>query len=299
MDKYFGDELVKLITDKGITVEREVSGRCMSTFMSGGFIDYVIYPETIEEAIYALNTLEGYEYHILGQGSNSLISDNGLRVVLCTKRIKGLSLEGNRITANCGESLTAIVNFALKNSLQGMEFAIGIPATVGGAVSSNAGAFGEDMAGVLESVTLYLKGELVEKTPLELKMSYRNCTLEGGVVLRCVISLKRGSRELIEKKMTENLAYRRNTQPTAPSLGSVFKRVNGVSPAVYIQGVGQKGVRLGNAKVSGVHCNFIINLGGSATRDYLRLAEQVKGKVYDRYGIVLENEFKLIKDRLR
>ncbi len=271
----------------------------MSTFMSGGFIDYVIYPKSLEEAVFALQILEGYEYHVLGNGSNSLISDNGLGVVLCTKRMKGITAEDNKIIANCGESLTSLASAALKRSLQGLEFAVGIPASVGGAVCSNAGAFGEDMAGILESVTIYSNGKLVEKTPAELKMRYRSCSLHNGVVLRCVLSLKSGSKELIEKRMRDNLAYRRNTQPNAPSLGSVFKRVNGVSPAVYIQGVGLKGARIGNAQISGVHCNFIVNLGGATSRDYLRLLEQAKNKVYENYGIVLENEVKLIKDSLR
>lgn len=299
MKKLFCEELLQQLKEKEIYVEKDVSGRTLSTFMSGGFVDYVIYPQSIDEMVFVLNTLDEYEYHVLGNGSNSLISDNGLSVVVCTRRIKGISLEGNRIIANCGESLTSIANFALEKELKGLEFAVGIPATLGGAVCSNAGAFGEDMSGVLESVILFSNGKLVVKTPAELRMGYRSCSLQGGIVLQCVISLKKGSREFIEKRMRDNLAYRRNTQPNAPSLGSVFKRVNGVSPAVYIQGVGLKGARLGNAAVSGVHCNFIVNLGGAATRDYLRLMEQVKSKVYDRYGIVLENEVKLIKDRSR
>lgn len=299
MKKLFDEELLQQLTDRGITVERDVSGKSMSTFKSGGFIDYVIYPQSVEEAVYALDKLEGYEYHILGCGSNSLISDNGLKVVLSTKRIRGYTLDGEELSVNCGERLTTICNLLLENSLSGLEFAVGIPATVGGGICSNVGAFGEDISGVLKSVTLYCDGKLVEKTPTELKMGYRTTSLKGGVVLKCVLLLKRGSKELIEKRMNENLAYRRNTQPNAPSVGSVFKRVNGVSPAVYIQGVGLKGARIGNAQVSGIHCNFIINLGGSATRDYLRLVDMVKSKVYDRYGIVLENEVRLIKDTLR
>ena len=244
-----------------------------------------------------MTCVSAFEFkHVLGGGSNVLISDNGLNAVLSMKKLKGYAFDGDILRASAGEYLPLLSKAAYERELSGLEFACGIPATVGGAVKMNAGAFGKEMAGVLKSVTLLKNGEIVSTTPTELKMRYRDGRIGSAIVIEAELKLTSREKEKIEYEMRENDAARRRSQPKEPSLGSVFKRTGATAPAVYIQGCGLKGVRIGGAAVSGVHSNFIINMGGATSRDYLRLVDKIKNEVRARYAVELEEEFVFLRD---
>ena len=291
---FFDEETYNALIEAGIEVEKEVSARTLTTFGSGGFVDYVVYPKSIEE-VERFVSLD-VKYHVLGAGSNALISDNGLRCVLSMKKLKGFSFEGNKLIASAGEFLPVLAKRACEKGLSGLEFACGIPATVGGAVKMNAGAFGCDISKVCESVSLLKNGEIASYSTRELGMRYRDGRIGSAIVLTATFALKEKDPDSIAAEMRENDEARGRSQPREPSCGSAFKRANGSSPAIYIQGCGLKGVRIGGAAVSGKHCNFIVNMNGAQTRDYLRLVDVIKDKVRERYGVELEEEFVFLRD---
>ena len=292
----FNEEIAKRIESQGICVEREVSARTLTTFGSGGFVHYVAYPVSVEQTLTFIEMAQGYRYHVVGAGSNLVISDYGLGCVLCLKRLKGYRFEGETLIASAGEFLPMLSKAAYEKGLSGLEFACGIPGTLGGALSMNAGAFGGELSQITEEIVLYKNGEVKKTTPKALGMRYRDGRLSGAVVLSATLRLTPKEKEAIRSTMEANTAAREKSQPKEQSAGCVFKRLNGVNPAVYVQGCGLKGVRIGGAAVSGKHCNFIVNLGGAESRDYLRLTERVKDKVRERYGVELEEEVVFLRD---
>lgn len=287
---------IELLKAKEITLEFEVDGSRISTFGSGGIVKTLVIPKTIDELKQVIDTLMGVEYYLLGFSSNSLISDEGVDCIVTTRQVKGFTINGEYLTAAVGESMHYLANLTAKKGLTGLEFLVGVPATVGGAVAMNAGAFGQEMKDCLSSVRVYRNGLEQTLTPMDLKMAYRTTMLNGGIVLEAVFKLKKSTVADCLEKIQSNLEYRRRTQPIEKSIGSVFKRVNGKSAAVYIQQANLKGSQIGGAEVSEKHCNFIINKGNASSTDYLQLLEKVRSTVYEKYNVRLETEIKYIKD---
>lgn len=287
---------IELLKVREIALEFEVDGSRISTFGSGGIVKTLVIPKTIDELKQVIDTLMGVEYHLLGFSSNSLISDEGVDCIVTTRQVKGFTINGEYLTAAVGESMHHLATLTAKKGLTGLEFLVGVPATVGGAVAMNAGAFGQEMKDCLSSVRVYRNGLEQTLTPMDLKMAYRTTMLNGGVVLEAVFKLKKSTVAGCLEKIQSNLEYRRRTQPIEKSLGSVFKRVSGKSAAVYIQQANLKGLNIGGAEVSEKHCNFIINKGNASSTDYLQLLEKVRSTVYEKYNVRLETEIKYIKD---
>lgn len=289
-------EQIEKIEKKGITIEREESGKKLSTFLSGGLINFVVYPKTEDELIFALDVLRGSNFHLLGFGSNTLISDEGVNLVLTTRRMKGYSLSGLTLRANAGESLNNLSLFASSNGLHGMEFLVGIPGSVGGAVTMNAGAMGSEIKDILKSVKLYKDGKVFKSSPEDIELSYRHSNLDGAIVLECEFCLSPSLPRECKKQMESFFARRKATQPLEPSLGSVFKRTNGVSPAQYIELLQMKGESVKGAVLSEKHCNFIVNRGGATSSDYEELMEKIRERAKAELGVELEPEIRIIKD---
>lgn len=279
----------------GIRVEHDVSGRKLSTFAAGGDVRNLVMPKTIEELQQSLRILAPVRYHVLGGGSNSLISDFGLDWVLSTRDMKGIEIENDAVRAMAGEMLPALSAAATERGLSGLEFASGIPATVGGALRMNAGAYGQDMAAVVINATVVTAQtvEVVEKAALGLR--YRDSRIKG-VVGAVTFRLTAKDKNEIAATVENMRVSRSANSPRQPSLGCVFKAASGVPAAKYIQGCGLKGTKIGQAQVSGVHCNYIVNMQGATARDYLRLVDVVKSAVYERYGVYLEEEFVHLHD---
>lgn len=290
-------EKVERLIEEGISIDTDKSGANLSSFKSGGAIHLVVYPKTNAELIRTIDILSDIKYHLIGAGTNTLIDDNGLDVVICTKKLKGFFIDDNLLTVKAGESLSELSYRTAKLGLSGLEFASGIPGSVGGAVAMNAGAFGGRIGDCVQSVTVYRNGQMLELLREKLPMTYRHCSLDGGIVLNCTLKLTNADSAECLARIERFRRLRISTQPRQPSLGSVFQRVDGTSAGVYIDRVGLKGYRLGGAEISRMHANFIVNIAKASSNDYLQLMQIASERVLDEFGIMLKPEIKYIKDR--
>lgn len=290
-------EKVEGLIKEGINIEIDKSGANLSSFKSGGTIHLVVYPKSNAELITTVEMLSNEKYHLIGAGTNTLIDDNGLDIVICTKKIKGFSFEDNLLTVNAGETLSELSYRTAKMGLSGLEFASGIPGSIGGAIAMNAGAFGGRIGDCVQSVTVYRNGQMLELSREKLTMTYRHCSLDGGIVLSCTLKLTHADSDECLSRIERFSRLRISTQPRQPSLGSVFQKVDGISAGVYIDRAGLKGYRLGGAEISSMHANFIVNIAKASSSDYLQLMQTASERVLDKFGIILKPEIKYIKDR--
>ena len=241
---------------------------------------------------------EGVEYFVLGNGTNVLCADSGWDgLVVKTKGLSEISVEGERIIAGGGALLSRTAVAAAHAGLTGMEFAHGIPGSVGGAVAMNAGAYGGEMKDcVVSSVCLMPDGKTVTLRGEEHKFAYRHSAVTevpGAVVLQTELKLSSGDTEAIKEKMRELSAKRTASQPLElPSAGSVFKRPEGHFVGAMVQECGLKGRSVGGAQVSPKHAGFIVNTGGATAEDVLSLIEIIRGEVLAKFGVPLECEIR-------
>lgn len=295
-----GNELSKVLTPGRVMTGEPMSRH--TTFRVGGPADFFVEPETEEELREVLQLCRklGEPFYILGNGSNLLVGDKGYRGVMVSlgKPWSKVATEGNILTAGAGALLSAAARHALLHSLTGLEFAAGIPGTVGGAVVMNAGAYGSEMCNVLTCVTVLTKDGRVEDIPVsELKLGYRTSCVpsEEYVVLSAKMKLEPGDKTLIQARMEELAAQRRSKQPLEfPSAGSTFKRPEGYFAGKLIQDAGLRGFSLGGAQVSEKHCGFVINKGDATAADILNLCREVQARVKAQSGVSLEMEVKLL-----
>jgi UDP-N-acetylmuramate dehydrogenase len=273
-----------------------------TSFRVGGPVNCLVFPADRED----LRTLlqwclqERFPYMILGKGTNLLVRDGGIEglAINLSRGFTRLAAveqnsDGSVILAEGGEALAKVVDFSWRHDLTGMEFAAGIPGSVGGAVYMNAGAFGREMKDVLISIAVMdPAGNLKERKIEEVKSSYRSIGLgKGEVILEGMFFLKRGKGGEIRAKTEEIRRVRLAKQPyDLPSAGSVFKNPPHAPAGKLIEETGLKGVRVGDAQVSEKHANFIVNVGKASARDILDLAERVREAVYREKNVLLEME---------
>lgn len=276
-----------------------------TSFRIGGPARRMVYPKTEGELAAALRLAKecGAEVFLLGNGTNLLVADEGLdRVVVdTTKYLQKIELlsDGVTIRAEAGASLAAVAVFAWKNSLTGLEFAHGIPGSLGGAVVMNAGAYNGTMDQVVTKVTALMSdGEIRTLTAEELDFSYRHSVFSNcdAVVLGAELQLTHGDESAIRAAMDDLMQRRRTTQPLEfPSAGSTFKRPVGHFAGALIEKNGFKGVRVGGAEVSEKHAGFVINRGDATCRDVLALMEQIRSTIWEKDGVLIEPEVKIIR----
>lgn len=274
-----------------------------TTFCIGGPADRFVTVENTRQLSALLSVLreENLPYFVLGRGSNLLVSDLGIRgaVLLLGGEFKEIRLDedGTTVHAGAGVSLMTLCKFALEHSLSGLEFAYGIPGSVGGAVYMNAGAYGGEMKDVVRSVThLTADGETVTANENTLDFSYRHSRYTGtdDTILFAELSLRPAKREDIQAQMEELFARRKEKQPyTSPSAGSIFKRPQNGFAAAMIEQCGLKGRSVGGAQVSEKHSGFIINTGGATCKDVLELIAVVQDEVQRKTGTLLECEVRV------
>lgn len=270
----------------------KVGGKCdLAVFAPDSETAAKIYHECKAVLLYAM---------VMGNGSNCLFTDEGFRgaVILPAAHSGKIEADGERITASAGIQLSEVCKTALQNGLTGLEFAYGIPGTVGGAVYMNAGAYGGEMKQVVESVTaMGADGKLITFTADELSLGYRTSRFEhsGEIIVSATLKLSRGEREKISEKMEELIGRRKARQPLEyPSFGSAFKRPEGTYAGLVIEQSGLKGFGIGGAQISPKHANFIINIGGATSKDITDLIELTEKTVLEKTGYVLEPEVRLI-----
>lgn len=235
----------------------------------------------------------GAKTFVLGGGSKLLVSDAGFDGTVLKPALTQLYREGNRIVAGSGVRLPVLAAFAAREGLSGLEWAVGIPGTVGGALKMNAGAHGGDIAGVLSYADVYAHGKTKRRIAEECGFSYRQSNIDG-IVLRAAFYLRTGDRAAIASATETFMSVRRKAQPQGRSAGSVFKSVNGVPAWKYVEGAGLKGLKIGGARISEKHANFIVNTGGASAADVYKLILKAEKEVYEKYGVVLEREIILV-----
>ncbi len=275
-----------------------------TTFKIGGRAKYFLKAKTKEELIKAIKIAEQKKlpFFILGKGSNLLVSDKGFNGLVIKIETRDYKLETDKIYAQAGIELAQIVDFVAKKSLTGLEWAKGIPGTIGGAIFGNAAAFKNSIGNFIEEVEcLEIEPSLKVQPPKIRIFNNKDCEFnfkdsifkknKNLIILACIIQLKKGDKKEIKKKMKYFLNYRKRSQPLKfPSAGCVFKNPLRIPTAELIDKSGLKGRKIGRAMISKKHANFIINLGGAEAKDVLKLINLIKKEVKEKFRIELEEE---------
>ena len=272
-----------------------------STFRIGGPAALLVDCATVADLALATTVLaeESVAWTVLGKGSNILAADSGYdgAVITLGRDFKRHALEGEHLRTGAGVILAAIVNDAFSAGRTGLEFAVGIPGTVGGALAMNAGSRDEWIGAVVESVTLFVPGQgLVGVRGPEVAWGYRRSNLATrGIIVETALRIEEGDEVHIRRTMEANLRRRKRNQPLGvPSVGSVFVNPEGDSAGRLIQASGLKGSRVGGATVSDVHANFIVNTGGATAADVLKLIGLIRDTVKDMHDIELKPEVRFL-----
>lgn len=299
MNDQFLTELENIMAGSGIFMEEPMKKH--TTFRVGGPADVLVQPdETALAAVLALCRQYHVSYSFIGNGSNLLVGDKGIRgvVIEMTEPMGNIEVHGTRITAQAGAMLSKIANTAASNGLGGMEFAAGIPGSVGGAVVMNAGAYGGEMKDIIERVyVLDENGAQLELDRDALDLGYRHSCIpeKKYIVTKVVLELVPRDEVEIRSKMKELNEKRAEKQPLQyPSAGSTFKRPEGYFAGKLIMDAGLRGYQVGGAQVSEKHCGFVINKGDATAADICQLMRDVSDKVQAQFGVVLEPEVKMI-----
>ncbi len=272
------------------------------TFKVGGPADLMILPQNAEEIQEIIRQCkqERIPYLFLGLGSNILVRDKGIRgiVIKVGDYFKNITIDNDTICAEAGARLADISRIAAEHSLSGLEFAEGIPGSLGGAVVMNAGAYGGEMKDILVGVqAIMADGTLSFLEPEEMKLDYRSSIFQEGelLVLSALLQLHKGVAEDIQKRMQEYAGRRQEKQPLEyPSAGSTFRRPPGYYVGPMIEEMGLKGYRIGGAEISRKHAGFIVNSGNASASDILELIDFVKNMAKEHYGVELETEIKIV-----
>ena len=275
--------------------------RNYTTYKLEGKVACVYFPEDVTELedLILMLKKEDKKHKILGNGSNLIISSKYDGVLIKLENFDKLVIDGNIVTVGSGYMLPKLALECAKKNLSGLEFASGIPGTIGGAIYQNAGAYGEQMDKVIKSVTvLDNQGNIKKLNKEELQLGYRDSILkhENLICLEVMLELKLDSYENIKQKMHDNLLNRKEKQPLEyPSAGSVFRNPPGYSAGKLIEDAGLKGFKVGDAMVSLKHANFIVNVGHASGEDVLQLIKIIQEKVRDETGILLEVEQEVLE----
>ena len=281
---------------------RNAEMRQYTTLRLGGPADWLVFPRSGEEIteIFAEAREAGLPVTVIGHGSNLLVLDGGIRgvVIRVEKNMRAIRVEGTRIVAQAGAMLGTVAVAAAEAGLTGLEFASGIPGTVGGGVTMNAGAYGGEMAQVVTRVNgVYPNGTRVSLAAEEMRFGYRTSLIQGTdlVVTEVTFDLKPGDPAEIRAKMSDLNARRAEKQPLdMPSAGSTFKRPEGHFAGQLIEEAGLRGFAVGDAQVSEKHCGFVINRGAATASQIRELIGEVQRRVFEHSGIRLETEVILL-----
>lgn len=274
-----------------------------TTIKIGGPADLFVEPSSVENLQLAMELIREYNvnWRAIGRGSNLLVSDQGIEgvVIKLGMGINELEIDGTKITVGGGYSLVALATQISRKDLSGLEFASGIPGSVGGAVYMNAGAHGSDISKILEkALILFEDGKLEWVSNEEMEFSYRTSVLQKkrpGIVIKAIFQLTEGDRDKISAEMKKNKEYRKVTQPwDSPCAGSIFRNPLPNYAGKLIEEAGLKGYSIGGAKISEMHGNFIVNNGGAKAEDVLSLIQYVKDQIFEKYQVTMETEVEII-----
>ena len=273
----------------------ELSKYC--TWRSGCLADYIFYPKNLND-LYKLINLKK-KFYMVGNGSNTLFLNLKNTILISTKKMNSIEFDGEYVVAECGTALNVVMNKSLDKGLLGFEFLTGIPGTVGGALITNAGANGGEISDVLVSVFFIKNGKEIEVKKEEIEFKYRTSSIKRNeIITKAKFLLRKGDPDKARIQIKEYLNHRNNTQPVRwPSAGSVFKNPLPNYAGLIIENLGLKGLSVGDAQVSNIHSNYIINKNNASPENILSLINMVKDKVLKNTGIKLENEIRIIDEK--
>lgn len=292
-------ELKKYIKDNQVGKCLEnISLKEYTTYKVGGKAKFMVYPKSTDKLILLIKYLKDKDikFMVLGFGSNVLFSDDVYDgVIIKLDEFNDIEFEGTKVTCGCGASLMKVAMMAIRRGLTGLEFACGIPGSIGGAVYMNAGAYKSDMGYIVSKVKVLTKDyKVITMVNKEMDFHYRTSFLQKNkdyICLEATLKLKKGNKEEMESIVSERKKRRLESQPLEyPSAGSVFRNPEGDFAGRLIEELGYKGLEKGGAQVSSKHANFIINKGNAKAKDIKELIEFVKDSVYDKYKIELKVE---------
>lgn len=295
------NELLEKLPNLSIKLSEPLSKH---TFIrTGGIGDVFVKPANIEELqiIVQYSHSNNIPLTVLGKGTNVIIKDSGIRgIIVCLEKFNNISVDGDKIYCESGASIIDVSRTALEHHLTGLEFACGIPGTVGGALIMNAGAYGGEISEVLQSArVLDRKGNILTLREGEFEFGYRTSVFgkKDYIIIDAILQLKKGDPALIKAQMDKNTYLRELKQPLEyPSCGSVFKRPPNHYAGKLIQDSGLQGTRIGGAEVSRKHAGFIVNVDNATSTDYLKLIRLIQKTVKEKFGVDLEPEVKIIGD---
>lgn len=297
--KQVANELRKLFPT--ITIKQDEHLSNYTYTKTGGPVDALVFPKTKDDvqAIVKWTFENQVPLTTLGNSSNVIIRDGGIRgVAMILTDMAAISVNKTRLTVQSGASLIETSRTALREKLTGLEFACGIPGSVGGAVYMNAGAYGGEVESVIESVEVVTpEGDRKTYSKAEMEFRYRHSLIQetGDIVLETVFNLEKGKTEKIKAKMDEFTELRESKQPLEyPSCGSVFKRPTGYFTGKLIQDAGLQGKQWGGAQISMKHAGFIVNIAGATATDYIELIEYIQKVIKEVYDVALETEVRII-----
>lgn len=295
MDKYKG--LEEILSQDSIKYNEPMKKH--TTMRVGGPCDCMVEPSSIEEIQKVLEYARknNIKYYVIGNGSNLLVKDEGVHalIIKIANKFSKVEVNGERIKAYSGCSVPKLSQIAKENSLSGLEFACGIPGSVGGGIRMNAGAYGSEMVNVVEKVGfLDENGKLNEIDGKDAHFTYRHSMFVENpkyIVVYAIYKLQKGNKDEISKIMEENMNSRKQKQPIEyPNFGSVFKRPEGYFVGKLVDECGLKGYKIGGAQVSTKHSGFMVNIEDATCKDVLDLIEYVKKKVYEKFNVKLQEE---------
>ncbi|KPJ55295.1 hypothetical protein AMJ47_00235 [Parcubacteria bacterium DG_72] len=285
-------------------IQENISLKKLTTFKIGGKARYFVAAKTKQDIVEAINFARENKlrFFILGKGANVLAQDQGFNGLIIKIQNSKFKIQNSRITAGAGTPLKNLVEASAENSLLGLEWAAGVPGTIGGAVYGNAQAFDKKIEHNIEEVEVFdvETGKVKRITKQECQFSEKNSIFKMNknlIILSVVLKLKKGNKQDIKKTIKENLDLRKQKHPlNLASAGSVFVNQSGQKPSSYlIEKAGLKGKRVGSAEVSKKHAGFIVNLGGAKSKDVLDLIKIVKKQVKDKFKVSLKEEIQIIK----
>jgi len=293
------NKLYKIVQSENVAVDEPMKNH--TSFKVGGPVDILVTPENYDEIVKVIKLCneEDMTYYIIGRGSNLIVRDGGFRgIIIKLTKLDKIKVEGERLIVQSGVDLCKVSEAALENSLKGFEFACGIPGTVGGAVTMNAGAYNGEISQVIESALVVDKnGKLITLNKEELELGYRMSAIQkyGYTVLEVTFKLIKGEYSSIKERIDDLTKKREDKQPLEyPSAGSTFKRPEGHYTGKLIEESKLKGFSIGGAQVSEKHAGFIINKGDATAKDILDLIAYIQNTIKSNFDVELHPEVRII-----
>lgn len=294
------EKVIEQLKKNNIEIVRNFDVSNLSSIRIGGKLRFAIFPKTTKELIKVLSVLYASKvyFKVVGNLSNILfVSDISYPVVITNKMIDEVEIEGGKVEVSAGMLVSKFSDTLRKNRLSGFEGLVGIPATIGGAIMNNAGAFGYSVSDRLVKVKVFFAGRVFDIFKNQIKFSYHYSNLAGFVLISATFLFENKNEYDIINLTNEFTYLRGQSQPNGFSLGSVYKKINGKSAGFYIERAGLKGLRTGGAVVSIKHANFFINDKGASATDFLRLSAKVESAVLNQFGLTLLPEIEKVGDK--